>query len=607
MKPIVLTLGLLLSFAAQLWAQFPIRYQVNLDQIHHHELQIEVEFESVGLESLALHMSNASPGRYAEHNFAKNVYNLMATDDSGNPLTIYQVGPSSWEVVGHKGYVKVHYTLYGNHADGTYTGIDRKKVHMNMPATFMFAKDMEQWPIEVAFDLSDHPDWSVATQLKQEGESRFSAPNYAYFFDSPTMIGDISFRRWEVPEGGSSQIIEIAMMHEGTDQELDNYVEMVKQVVDEQLTVFGSLPRFDYGKYTFLCSYNPWVYGDGMEHRNSTICTSKGNLHNHAGRLIRTISHEFFHAWNVERFRPASLEPFDYTQANLSGELWFAEGFTSYYDDYVLARVGIISPEEFISGNTGMFNYVLNGPGRQLRNPIEMSYYAPFTDAASAIDEDNEDNTFISYYSYGAVLGFALDLSLRTQFDDITLDDYMSFLWESYGQNEIPYTIPDLEKSLALLTKDFGFARDFFQKYIYDHELPDFPTLFAEMGVSMQLQSADEPFLGEARLKQTSEGVQILGTVPKGRPLYEAGLNQGDVITHLNQQAIANSQGYLEVVKSLQKGQKYPITFVQMGEVVESQITPGSNPNWTLKWLPDNEISDKARQRRNKWLNISRR
>ena len=104
--------------------------------------------------------------------------------------------------------------------------------------------------------------------------------------------------------------------------------EWVKQIVNEQASIYGEFPEFDFNRYTFLLSYNPWIFGDGMEHRNSTVCSSKRNLADNAHRLIGTISHEFFHAWNVERIRPKTLEPFNFDKANMSDALWFAEGFT---------------------------------------------------------------------------------------------------------------------------------------------------------------------------------------------------------------------------------------------------------------------------------------
>src|SRR5690606_20112555 len=180
---------------------------------------------------------------------------------------------------------------------------------------------------------------------------------------------------------------------------------------------------------------------------------------------------EFFHCWNVERIRPKSLQPFDFSRANMSGDLWFAEGFTSYYDDLSMARAGIISKEKYIQGLIGTFNYVWTSPARQFFNPIEMSYQAPFVDAAKSVDETNRENTFISYYSYGSMLGLALDLSLRGK--GLNLDDFMKRMWTDFGKKQIYYTVDDLHKTLnSYAGKEFG--DHFFNNYIYKSGMPDY-------------------------------------------------------------------------------------------------------------------------------------
>ena len=111
------------------------------------------------------------------------------------------------------------------------------------------------------------------------------------------------------------------------------------------MPIFGELPRFDSGTYTFLSDYLPWASGDGMEHRNSTVLSSPGALRNPAQRpgILGTVAHEFFHAWNMERIRSRAIEPFDFDDANVSSELWFGEGFTSYYNDLIVHRAGLRS------------------------------------------------------------------------------------------------------------------------------------------------------------------------------------------------------------------------------------------------------------------------
>lgn len=351
-------------------AQHTIQYSLELSNIHHHELGVLVSFTDIPFDTLEIRMPNTSPGRYATHNFAKNIYNEKATDSKGREVKLIRISPSSWKIPVTKSEVHFSYTLYGNHADGTYSGFDGSKIHMNMPATFVYGVGLDTRPIILKIDLQNYPDWSVATQLANEKNGFFSAPNYYYFYDSPTMVGSIEHRSWQVDD----QTIEVAMQHLGTPQELDAYVGWIKKIVEEQKSIFGELPRFDYGRYTFLISYNPWVEGDAMEHRNSTVCTSKGNLAEHAQLLIGSVAHEFFHAWNIERIRPKSLEPFDFDHANLSGELWFGEGFTNYYDELTQCRANIITREKFLGTATRTFNSVINSPARSVRNPIQMSY-----------------------------------------------------------------------------------------------------------------------------------------------------------------------------------------------------------------------------------------
>src|SRR5690606_4745844 len=146
---------------------------------------------------------------------------------------------------------------------------------------------------------------------------------------------------------------------------------MAKKVVAEQIAVFGEPPDFDYGTYTFIADYLPWVAGDGMEHRNSTILTSTRPLATGALANLGTLSHEFFHTWNVERLRPKSLEPFDFERANMSPDLWLAEGFTSYYDDLTIRRAGLMSNDDLARTLSGMLNTVINMPGRRFFSPVE--------------------------------------------------------------------------------------------------------------------------------------------------------------------------------------------------------------------------------------------
>src|SRR4029078_3306058 len=141
--------------------------------------------------------------------------------------------------------------------------------------------------------------------------------------------------------------------------------------------------------------------------------------------VLDTVAHEFFHCWNVERIRPRSLEPFDFERANLSGELWLAEGFTQYYGPLALQRAGLTDTVATAHTFTQLIEAV-DAPGHLVRSAEEMSRMAPFTDGGRTIHPTNWSAAVISYYPYGGAIALALDLTLRNRSDNrISLDDFM--------------------------------------------------------------------------------------------------------------------------------------------------------------------------------------
>lgn len=595
---------LLLVLPVLLFAQSPLQwvkdhpatitYTLDLTNVQQHELDITVDFPAVPTGAFTVRMPTSSPGRYAEHNFAKNVYDLKAYDGKGAPIYLSQEGINEWIITGHDGRVKLTYTLFANGGDGTYSGVDNRKLHLNMPASFVYGDKLNDRPVQIVIPADQRPDWQVASQLEDLGDRHYAAPDYYYFYDSPTMVGDIHFHRFEA---SGSATIEVAFMGDSKEENRAAYLEWVEQIVAEQARVYGELPDFDFGRYTFLCSYNPYIGGDGMEHRNSTICSAPVGLDEYADRLIGTVSHEFFHCWNVERIRPAHLEPFDFDHANQSGELWFAEGFTSYYDDLTLVRTGIITPEAYFNGLGNTLNYVYLRPGRGYRNPIEMSQQAPFVDAATANDEDNFDNTFVSYYPYGAVLGLVLDLELREM--GHTLDELMQLIWERYGRTEIPYHVNDLQLALADLTESPDWAADWFSRHVHGSDLPDIEELMAPFGLEVNRAPADSVTLQGLRVRNDSEdntGVRISQKVRENHPFYAAGLDRGSVISSLNGEAVNNVEDVKRILGTLQVGEAYRIGYVQLGLDREESFSLSADPRMSIK------ISEAENDKRKAWI-----
>jgi predicted metalloprotease with PDZ domain len=287
----------------------------------------------------------------------------------------------------------------------------------------------------------------------------------------------------------------------------------------------------------------------------------------------------------------------------MSGALWFAEGFTSYYTGLILCRAGLSSPKDYVEGLAGTFNYVWNSPARQFFNPMEMSFQAPFVDAATSVDPVNRENMFISYYSYGSVLGLALDLSLREK--GLNLDDYMKLVWNKYGKPEIPYTIQNLHDALnAYAGKTFG--DDFFNQYIYKSDMPDYKNLMTSVGVVLEQPEASAYFGAYVSINPDKSGYMILRNTKIESPAYKAGLDNGDLILSINNEPFLEEQSFDDYLKQFALGEPLEVKFTRFGEEKTTEITLTPSPDYVFSLMEDkDEIPSKqVLEHRKAWLKV---
>src|SRR5687767_4011189 len=178
---------LLVSVAApSAFAQAPVAYRLSFPEREHRLMQVDATFSDVLPGPLQLRMSRSSPGRYALHEFAKNVFDVRVDDGAGRMLTVDRPNPHEWDVTGHNGTVHVSYRVFGDRVDGTYLAIDSTHAHINMPAAIMWARGLELRPATVRFEAPPGASWRVATQLIPGSDpSTYIAPNLQYLMDSP--------------------------------------------------------------------------------------------------------------------------------------------------------------------------------------------------------------------------------------------------------------------------------------------------------------------------------------------------------------------------------------------------------------------------------------
>jgi predicted metalloprotease with PDZ domain len=569
-------------------AQAPVEYRLSFSEPEHRLMDVAISLSDVPAGPLELRMSRTSPGRYALHEFAKNVFDVRVTDAAGVALPVSRPNPHVWSVTGHAGTVRVAYRIFGDRIDGTYLAIDSTHAHINMPAALMWALGFEDRAATIQFVAPTGTDWRVGTQLLPGADAwTFTAPNLQYLMDSPTEFSEFSLRTFTLADAPGSPLVRLAVHHAGTDADLDGFAADIERIVREARRVYGEYPAFDGNTYTFIADYLPWANGDGMEHRNSTIVTSASSIRNNPSGLLDTVAHEFFHAWNVERIRPRALEPFDFERANMSGELWLAEGFTSYYGPLVMLRAGLTEPGDFTARLASFINRVQMSPGRKLRSAEDMSRLAPFVDAAASIDRTSVDNTFISYYTWGAAIALGLDLSLRDRTDGmVTLDHYMRALWETHGKPggrvpgyvDHPYTMADVREALARVSGDPSFADDFFARFIQGHEVVDYQRLLARAGFLVRPASPGRAFAGLLRLQDAQGRPRVAAAVPFGSPAYLAGLDRDDVILAVADLAVTSAAEFGRAIDGRAPGDEVALVFERRGQRVSSVLRLTERP-----------------------------
>jgi predicted metalloprotease with PDZ domain len=618
MRRLTIAIALVLAAAAAARAQppAPVTYTVTFPEPEHHWLQVDVRFPDVGYAPLDVRMSRSSPGRYAVHEFAKNIFSLQAFDGQGRAIQPSRPDADTWRVAGHDGTVRIVYRVFGDQADGTYLAVDTTHAHMNMPATFLWAAGLEDRAIRITFAPPAASRWTAGTQLFPTTDPlAFTAPNLQYFMDSPTELAPWVTSTFEVPNADGTPARFRVMTHgDGAQADVDALAALIARVVREEGAIFGEYPRYETGRYTFLLDLVPWVDSDAMEHRNSTAISVPGvSLRTAEGRAatLDSVAHEFFHNWNVERIRPAGIEPFDFTRENVTCCLWLAEGFTQYYGDLVLRRAGLtdVAPVGYAAA-------VITGPGRQVRSAVGMSEQAPFADAGIANDVIDRGRTYVSYYSYGAGIALGLDLTLRERSAGRqSLDEYMRRLWTEFGAPAAPrpgyvarpYTLADLRRVLADLTGDTGFADTFFDRYVEGHEVVDYAALLATVGVTLRADRATRGWTGGVQVVD-DHGSLLVGASPFGEgeylvafgtPAYAAGLDAGDRVLLIDGQPATAARW--AALASRRPGDRVALVVARRdGQRVTTTLTLAADPN--LETTDAGTLTAAQRARRDAWL-----
>jgi predicted metalloprotease with PDZ domain len=255
-----------------------------------------------------------------------------------------------------------------------------------------------------------------------------------------------------------------------------------------------------------------------------------------------------------------------------------------------------------------MVDATVNAPGRRFHSPVDMSRQAPFVDAATSMDPTNRPNTFLSYYTWGAALGLALDLAIRTEFDR-TLDDYMRALWTRHGRFQQdfaparPYTLEDLETTLGEVASP-AFAEEWFARFVHGRDVPDFRALLATAGFALRPARPGSVWIGEEAIAVRGGRALVVVPVTAGSPLQQAGIAVGDIVVSIADRPLVDDAALEAALNGRSPGETAPVTFVSRGDTLTAELTFTENPRVEVRTGEEagTTVTQAAQTAREAWL-----
>ena len=467
------------------------------------------------------------PGSYLVREFAKNLQNLRARQGK-REVSLQQTDKHTWVADCHgKAPLVLTYEVCAYDNSVRTAWLDASRGFFNGTSLCLRVHGQEQQPHTLEVSAPAAPTWSLATGLAalkvdKKGFGLYAAAHYDELVDCPVEMGDFwvgKFTACGVPH--RFVVAGAAPSFDGQRLLADT-----QKICETAIRFWHGQGKAPFTSYLFMLNAVNDGYG-GLEHRNSTalICGRRdlprqGEARQTEGytTLLGLISHEYFHTWNVKRLRPAEFAGYDYDQENYTQLLWFFEGFTSYYDDLLLRRAGLIDDATYLKLITKTINQVLQTPGRQVQTVAQASFDAW---VKYYRQDENTPNATVSYYTKGSLVALCLDLHLR-QHGKATLDDVMRGLWSRCKAG--PMSEADLLTVLEELTGR-SYATEIAQWVHSTDELP-LAALLAAHGVSLKPDTAQLAQRLGIRVAE-NHSVQIK-TVLRGSAAEQAGFAAGD-------------------------------------------------------------------------------
>jgi len=599
-----------------------IQYALQASHPEAHEFTVQMHISEPNPNGQTVRLPTWIPGSYMIRDFSKNLVTIDAASN-GQPVELEKVDKSTWKAPAGLSDLTLHYVVYAWDLSVRTAHLDANHGFFNGTSVFLSADGFENTAHTVTIEANESDScmgWQVATSLKAiqinaDGFGVYEATDYDDLIDHPVEMG--RFERVSFTACGlEHELVLTGRFH----TDIDRIVKDLTKICEYQIKFFGE-PSPVKDKYVFLVMVVGEGYG-GLEHRASTALLvtrddlpvpGDEELSENYVQFLGLCSHEYFHTWNVKRIKPAVFVPFELQAESYTELLWFFEGMTSYYDDLLLVRAGLIPTDTYLTLLGRIVTRVQRGAGRLVQSVTESSF-----DAWNKFykQDENAPNAIVSYYAKGALVAVCLDAALRSATNgEKSLDDVMQTLWQNWlatGGAGIDEQEPQRIASEIAGTD----LTAFFDKALYSTEELPLQEALAELGVQLDYRARSGasdrggetaktalPAWVGANLQAAPGGVKITHVFNEGAALA-AGLAAGDTVVALDYTSVS-ATSFANDLNRHQAEEVVTVHYFRLGElhvaslpimqpVNDTAVLTVSEPDKFSAWVKRREAASGA-------------
>lgn len=584
-----------------------LTYHIVPENLAEHVFNVKLSIPASRHNVIHLSLPAWIPGSYMIRDFSKNIHSIEAVSPNKKKSSIRQLDKQTWQVENAALGLELTYQVYAFDLSVRGAYLFDEYAFFNGTSTFLEVKEFtENSSLPILVNIVNNQlanGWQLCTSLTKQtvkelagnATHSFICEDYQELIDHPVLMGVVQKHTFEVCG------VRFHFVLSGNNEtDVERICNDLKPLCKHHLDLFGGIPEKDYWFITLLCEDG---FG-GLEHRASTaLMFPRFDLPMRCEELVITeqyqqflslCSHEFFHAWNVKRIKPELMIAPDLRAEQYMEQLWIYEGFTSLYDDLSLARTKIISAQryaEILGENVTRLN---RAQGRH-KQTITQSSFDAWTKFYK--QDAGSHNHIVSYYTKGAIIALALDISLRQLSGNrFSIDNVMQLLWSNYGVNNIG-TPNDVIQTLCKTHFNIDISL-FLDIAIYTSMDLPLDTLVQTIGLKLNLRSRSTPddkggkankdtikHAFGATYKDQGSGV-MLQTMQDGSPIVQAGAQIGDVMIALGQWQV--HAGNLQRLLDNQQTSTVDITILRQGRLIRSKLPIQTAINDTVYFTIEN-------------------